>query len=609
MLVSINSGVKHFPAAEVFSDLNFQANPKEKIAIIGRNGSGKSTLLKIINQELSLDSGTLHLNSKIKIGYLKQTITYQEGEIVLDYLMSVFSELLNLEKTLASYQNKSFLNETEAFKYSELLSRYERLGGYQYQIQIKTIFTKFGFEESDLKKPLQEFSGGEQTKIGFVRLLLEEPELLLLDEPTNHLDLKTIVWLEGYLKNYRHALVIVSHDRKFINEIAEIIYEVEHGILTKYYGNYESYKNQKLVNAESLKRKYNAEVKRIAEIEEFIERNRYQKSKASLVQSKIKQLEKLDRIKLMPAAEKIIKFDFTPQYKGGKQVLEIKDLVFGFDQPLGKLDLKILKGMRIGIIGANGIGKSCLIITLALKLKPLSGELLYGHQIEASYLSQEIQSLKLEVSVIDYLWDLFPDLTLNQIRSALGSYSFSEDEVYKNLKSLSGGELMRLSLLKLSLEKANLLFLDEPTNHLDLASKESFETALTNYLGTVIFVSHDRYFLEKIATSLIIFENKQLFYFPHNYQSYLNQDNQVSKVVTTTKKSTIKKQPQLSLNKVEKEITRLEKQLESLNQKAFLPEYYLDYQKTHKLNQLIAEIELELAELLEIWENHHSNLD
>ena len=609
MLVSLNKANKSFQLNQVFLNIDFQINENEKVALIGRNGTGKTTLLKIIAKEESLDSGNLLINSKIKIGYLKQVIFEDKNLLVKDYLRAVFTDLIDLEDKLKIYEGVSNLSKDEALKYSQLLQTYEKMGGYHYQTKINTIFSKFGFIKEDFKRLLKDFSGGQQTKLAFVRLLLEEPDLLLLDEPTNHLDLKTIVWLEGYLKNYPHSVVIISHDRKFINEIVNIVYELEHLSITKYYGNYDLYKTEKIVNAESLRRRYVAETKKIKQIEEFIEKNRYQKTKASLVQSKIKQLEKLDRIKLNPPSEQVVKFNFKPKLKGGKQVLQVQNLSFGYNTSLGKISLDVYQGNKIGIIGANGIGKSTLIKTLAEKIKPLGGELLYGHQIKMSYFDQNLIKSDRDISVIDYLWELNPHLTHTEIRTLLGSFSFFEDEVFKGLNVLSGGEQVRLALLKLMLEGANLLLLDEPTNHLDLATKESFETALKDYPATVIFVSHDRYFLKEVATSLIVFEDNEVNYYPFDYEEYLNKEKAVVKNKTKEKKIVAKKPNQYQIKRIEKGITTLENEIIKLNDLAFIPEYYLDYEKNEELKALLLKKEEELENLLEIWENHHLNLD
>lgn len=607
MLFQIKNGVKFFGTTEIFKNCNFEVNENEKIAIIGRNGTGKTTLLKMIYGEEFLESGDIYANPKLNVGYLSQVTLDDQEQTVQEALLTVFNPLLKLEARMKQLEQQIANNHDEKMleEYSRVLSQYEIQGGYQYLVDLKTVFTKFGFQETDLAKSIKAFSGGERTKIAFVKLLLEKPDILLLDEPTNHLDLDTINWLETYLKNYPKAIVLVSHDRKFINEVVSTIYEVEYYQLTKYRGNYDTYLQLKQTNRQSLQIAYKAQQEEIAKIQEFIDRNRYQATKASLVQSRIKQLEKMERIEPPKESQSHIKFNFKPKLKGGKKVIVFDNFSFGFDYPFGTINLEVFSGQRIGIIGENGSGKSTFLKTIMNELPRLDGDVLLGHQIEIGYFDQKLAHLSSDKLVIDELWDAYPEYDRTQIRTLLANFLFTNDDVFKSLSVLSGGEKVRIALLKLMLQGANLLLLDEPTNHLDLDAKERLEAALLSYPATILFVSHDRYFIEKIATSLLVFKDNKVTYFPYGYQQWLQQNNQRDDVKSHEKKSkqSSYKGKKMSLGKLEKEITECERIIAEYDQLQYEESYYQNQEKMEELLRNREEYQEKLEDLLKQWEN------
>ena len=352
--------------------------------------------------------------------------------------------------------------------YANVQTQFEELGGYTYRNEMMTIFTKFGFSESDLKRPISSFSGGQKTRLAFVKLLLSKPDVLLLDEPTNHLDLETIEWLEGYIKRYPKAVVLVSHDRMFLDDVADVIYEIEYGVMRRYPGNYTNYVNVKKSDIEQQKSAYARQQKEIQRMEELIEKFRYKKNKAAFAQSKIKYLERMDRIEDPKSDEKTFHVRFEPRTKGGKRVLEVKDLCIGYDHPLCTINLEIMQGNKVAIIGPNGKGKSTFMKTLMGQIPALSGSFLLGHQIEVGYFDQELAQFDSNQTVLEEVWNSFPELNRTQVRSALGCFLFSGEEVFKTVDCLSGGEKVRLSFVKLMLSHPNFLLMDEPTNHLDL---------------------------------------------------------------------------------------------------------------------------------------------
>ena len=612
MLYQINKGTKYFGAEKVFEDIQFEIKNNEKIAVVGRNGCGKSTLLKCMVRELAFDSGTVHQLSNTRIGYLAQTTLPDDSITVEEEMNKVFEPIFRVQAELQELEEKlkGDFDQAVLDKYADVQMKFEEMNGYNYHSELMTVFTKFGFAEEDLQRPVGTFSGGQKTRLAFVKLLLSKPDILLLDEPTNHLDLVTIEWLEGYLKKYEKAVVLVSHDRMFLDDIVDVVYEIEYGSMKKYVGNYTSFVEQKKADIERQNRAYARQQKDIERLEELIEKFRYKKNKAAFAQSKIKYLDRMEKVeKATNPDEKTFHARFTPKTKGGKHVLTIDHLVVGYDRPLCEVTTEILSGQKVAIMGANGTGKSTLIKTLMGLVEPLSGAYLYGHQIETGYFDQQLAQFNSGKTVIEELWDEYPDLDRTAIRTVLGQFLFSADDVFKSVDVLSGGEKVRLSFAKLLLQHSNFLMLDEPTNHLDIPCKEALEESLKDFEGTLLFVSHDRYFVKQLATSLIFIDEDKVTYYPYGYEAYM-QERKGEPVALVPKKEKKEEQPKpvrpinvkKELAKVEKLIDEKEALLEDWRQLRFEPEYYHDYRKMNELDEAIDDLHNEIENLMTRWE-------
>ncbi|MGL5977812.1 MAG: ABC-F family ATP-binding cassette domain-containing protein [Erysipelotrichaceae bacterium] len=609
MLYQISKGLKFYGSQTVLDQIQFSLDEQEKVAIVGRNGAGKTTLLKIMMGEITLDDGDIHQSGKLNIGYLSQHVFADEQRLIKDELEEVFGHFKAMEQSLQQYEQQMAYDHSEKLldAYAKLSHQYEELGGYAYQAELMTLFTKFGFVEAELEKPISDFSGGQRTRLALIKLLLSKPDILLLDEPTNHLDLETISWLEGYLKRYPKAMVLVSHDRKFIDNIATSVCEIEFGKLTKYHGNYSHFVAQKKIMQEKQKASFIRQGKEIERIQAQIEKFRYKSSKAKFAQSKIKFLERMERVSDVSAEEQVFQAHFKSKRKGGKLVCSMEDLAIGYDHTLATLTMDLYHGAKIAVIGANGIGKSTLLKTLAQAIDKRGGEFLLGHQIDLGYFDQDVSGFDPANSVLEELWEDFPNLTHTQVRSALGAFLFQQDDVFKQICDLSGGEKVRLLLAKLMLREDNFLLLDEPTNHLDLLSKEALEEALREYDGTMLFVSHDRYFISKLATSLLVFEPTGVKYVQATYEEYTN----TQKEETQSKKETQPKGKRSSnvnygkeIKKIEQEIERVEQEMQRLEQLQFDEAVYNDYQKMQEITKQIQELEEKLNISLNKWEEY-----
>lgn len=609
MLYQINKGSKYFGVNTVFEDIQFEIKNTEKIAVVGRNGCGKSTLLKCITHDLELDSGTIHQLNGSTIGYLSQTTFDDETRTVQQEMDLVFEPIFECKRQLDQITETMKTDHSDKImdKYAECHEKFERMNGYNYKAELLTVFTKFGFIKEDLEREISTFSGGQRTRLAFVKLLLSKPDILLLDEPTNHLDLETIEWLEGYLKRYEKAIVLVSHDRMFLDDIAEVVYEIEYGQMKRYTGNYSSFVEQKKLDQDRQNKMYDRQQKEIDRLEDLIEKFRYKKNKASFAQSKIKYLERMEKVeKAQTSDNKTFSAHFTPHAKGGKRVLEVEDLVIGYDKPLSKINLEILSGQRIAILGANGTGKSTFLKTIMGIVPALSGNYLLGHQIDVGYIDQQLAQFSTNKTVLEELWDEYPSLDRTTIRSVLGRFLFSADDVFKTVDVLSGGEKVRLSFAKLLLKHSNFLILDEPTNHLDILGKETLEESLKDFSGTILFVSHDRYFIKKIATSVLYLDNEGAHFYPYGYQEYVEKtDDKEEKKIVEIKHETVKVKPtnvKRKIAKLEKLIDEKEKLLEEKREMRFDPEYYHDYQKMNSLDEEIDDIHNQISQLMNQWE-------
>lgn len=610
MNYQINKGTVSYGANVVFEDLQLEIKNTEKIAVVGRNGCGKTTLLKVIMGELSLDKGTIYKMNGTRIGYLAQTVFKDDNKSVREDCMEVFEHLFDLQEKINECTLKMADDYSEAMmeRYASLQQEFESTGGYTWQSEMMTVFNKFGFSQEDLDRPLNTFSGGQKTRLAFVKLLLSKPDILLLDEPTNHLDLETIRWLEGYIKRYPKAVILVSHDRAFIDGVAEVVYEIEYGQCTRYVGNYSSFVKQKKANQEQQAKLYARQQQEIERLNALIEKFRYKKNKAAFAQSKIKYLERMDKVDApVKSDDKRFKAHFKSGKKGGKTVLETEHLSIGYDRELANIDLLVEHGQRIAILGPNGCGKSTFVKTIMGLLEPLSGEYRFGHQIEPGYFDQQLAQFSGTNTVLEELWNENPELDHTQVRTVLGSFLFSSDDVFKTVDVLSGGEKVRLCLAKLMLKNANFLILDEPTNHLDIVGKEALEEALQNYDGTLLFVSHDRYFISKMATSILEIKDGKNELYPYGWQQYLEKeetDATVKKEEKKQKEATAprKRVSSTEIKRIEAKIEEKELELEEARALRFEPEYYQDGIKMNELDNHIDDLVNEVAALMQKWE-------
>lgn len=617
MLYQVSNGSKYFGAEEVFENVQFEIKGTEKIAIVGRNGCGKTTFLKCMCGEETFDKGVISKPNILSIGYLSQKVLTDEDITVEEELKKIYAPIFALKEQMNDLENQMAIDPTEKVleKYAAVQEQFELNNGYNWEAEMRTVFSKFGFALQELHKHVNEFSGGQKTRIAFVKLLLSKPDILLLDEPTNHLDVEAIEWLEGYVRNYPKAVVIVSHDRMFLDRVVSVVYDMESGNMKRYAGNYSSYVEQKKNDVERQMAEYARQQKDIERLEQLIEKFRYKKNKAAFAQSKIKYLDRMEKIEEVKTDSKKFKARFSPAVKGGEKVLETENLVIGYDKPLATISMKLMRHDRVAIIGPNGTGKSTLVKTLMGLVPKLGGSYLLGHQIDPGYFDQQLAQFSSGKTVLEEVWDEYPDMDRTTVRTALGRFLFSADDVFKLVDVLSGGEKVRLSLAKLMLQHNNFLILDEPTNHLDIPGKESLEDALKEFEGTLLFVSHDRYFISRLATKLLVMESDGSYhFFEGTYQEYteaqetnLQKKEEVIKTAEPVKKAITHKakNPEAirrELAKLERMITEKEQELEEKREWRFEPEYYQNAQKMNELDQWIDDIHNELAHLYAKWE-------
>ena len=525
-------------------------------------------------------------------------------------LLDVFKYVREIENQLNQQAKVLETNssEKELEKYALLQHKFESLNGYNYEVELKNVFFHFQFTQEDLKKQLCEFSSGQKTRIALVKLLLSKPDVLLLDEPTNHLDLESIEWLENYIQHYPSAVILVSHDRMFLDHVIDEVIEIEFGRTTRYVGNYSHYVKAK---EEYLIKNHDAYIRQQQEIqrlETLIEKFRYKKNKAAFAKSKQKYLDRMDRIEDSKSDQSMMKAAFSSFRKGGKQVLEVDHLKVGYDTVLSDVSFTLMQHQRMGIVGRNGIGKSTLIKTLVNQIPSLGGQFRFGHQIDIGYFDQESAQMSSDKNVLDELWDENTEATQTEIRNTLASFLFTQDEEFKDVSNLSGGEKVRLALAKLMMDHDNLLILDEPTNHLDIPSKEALEKALENYDGTLLFVSHDRMFLKKMASRILEMDQESKVY-DLTYEEYCQKkiENTLIESVKVEKNESQKtfqdmKALKNRVVKLENLLEEAEKDLEALRELRFEPEYYQDFQKMDQLNECIDLKHNEINSLMKEWE-------
>ena len=616
MYYKISNGSVTLGANTILEDINFYVKDNDKIGIVGRNGCGKTTLLKAITNEYTLSDGyddlKIESSNDFKIGYVKQNITDNLNMKMIDYIKESNSDILEIENKLNSLEQKlsSSYSEQILTKYNDLQNEYIYKGGNTYKKEYEIALKKFWFTDIDKEKLLNEFSGGQLTKLSLIRLLLSKPDLLILDEPTNHLDINSIEWLENYLKNYKKSIILVSHDRMFLDNICNIIYDIEYGELKRYVGNYSSFVKQKEQDYEKQLKDYEYQQKEIKRLQYIADRFRYKPTKAKMAMSKLKQIEKMIKIdKPNKSNTKTFKINLKTEENSYRDVLKVKNLSIGYDKELCKLSFNLERQDKLGIIGENGIGKSTLIKTLTGLIHPLSGKYIYGDRVSIGYFSQNFENLDNNNTVYEEIDKAYPSMTPNEIRTLLGSFEFTGEDVFKKINDLSGGEKVKLSLCKILNNKPNLLILDEPTNHLDIISKDTIEKILTNYNGTIIMVSHDRYLINNVCNKLLVFENNEAKLYNYGYNEYLEKrkvyipilkeepKRDKNKVINNSVDNTNK------LNKIMKEIELLDNDLKKFNNKLLEKEVYMNVAKAKEIEQEILNITNKIEEKTNEWES------
>lgn len=529
MLYQISNGAVAFGDDVILHSIDFEIRNTEKIAIVGRNGCGKTTLLKLISGEIEmekLDSDESAFIAKAgnpEIGYLKQ-IAFDDSDVTLEQEVRkcfVKMDERKAELARAAAELEHDYSDEKVARYTAMEEAFKDDGGYYYEKEYEVMIRKFGFSDDERKKPIRDFSGGQQTKIAFIKLLLSKPDILLLDEPTNHLDVTTIEWLEGYLKSYPKAVVVVSHDRMFLDNVVDVVYEIEYGTARRYPGNYTNFIARKKENYDKQMKDHIAQQKEIERLQRMVTRFKGKPTKTSMAQSKQKAI---DRMVIIEAPDKYdnktFHANFQPEKETGNDVLYTSELAIGYDHPLSVVSLDLKRGEKLGILGGNGLGKSTFLKTIVGKIPALSGEYRFGTNVQIGYFDQQMAMYTSNKTVLDDFWDEYPNLTETEARNALGAFLFSGEDVFKNVNMLSGGEKVRLALCKILKTRPNVLVLDEPTNHMDIVGKETLESMLKDYKGTLIFVSHDRYFVKKVATQLLVFEDGTINLYQFGYEQY-----------------------------------------------------------------------------------------
>lgn len=621
-----------FGENEVLKNISFEVNTKDKVAIVGRNGSGKTTLLRVLTGEQEIDSDDKNLakiqkTGKFQIGYLKQIAFEDDKETFENEILKAYSDVLQTKRQIDELEKAMQINcmQEDIVKHDKLLTKYDLIGGYTYLKEYNTAIKKFGFTELDKTKKLCEFSGGQRTKIALIKLLLSKPDLLILDEPTNHLDITSIEWLEEYLSNYPKAIVVVSHDRAFLDKFANVVYEIERHKIKRYVGNYSQFVKTKELNYEKDLKEYKEHTEEKARLQALADRFRYKATKAKMAQSKLKQIERMgDLDKPETADAKAFSFNTRPKVESGEEVLYAQNIEIGYDKALTRLNFRIFKEDRVGVVGGNGLGKSTLLKTIVGKIPALAGKVKFGVNVEVGYFDQQSATNNIaNESILDNFLNEFPEEDTQEARRILGMFCFSQDDVFKNLRDLSGGERVRLELCKILKRRPNFLILDEPTNHMDIVSREALEKMLIEYKGTILFVSHDRYFVNKIANNLIVFEDgDSKFLKDTTYKEYERslQDKSINQNIKEEKTQKIKiedkpkseNQNLYLLNKekarnkakskkLEAKIQQLENDIQTLNEHLQSPEVCCDYIKVMEIQEKIDNKSTELEKLMEEW--------
>lgn len=633
IILQVNQLSKYFGADLILSNVKMEIQSKDRIAIVGRNGAGKSTLLKIIAGELSYDSGELIKPKDLTIGFLEQHTGLDSDKSIWEEMLSVFTDLQEMERRLRDLEQE--MSDEKVYSnqelYQKVLPEYDRLqlefkdrGGYQYEADIRSVLHGLNFHNYDYDTKINTLSGGQKTRLAMGKLLLSKPHLLILDEPTNHLDIKTLTWLEQYLQNYDGAILVVSHDRYFLDKVVNQVYECSNHTLKKYIGNYSQYLVQRAEQYERELKMYEKQQEEIARMKDFIQRNIARASTTKRAQSRRKALERMQILDRPQGDGKSAAFSFEIERQSGNEVLNVKDLAIGYGDDIisRNIRFRITRGEAIALLGPNGVGKSTLLKTIVKILPALSGSIQYGANVSIAYYDQEQANLSSNKKVIDELWDEYPNLIEKEIRDILGNFLFSGDEVLKPVSALSGGEKARLALAKLMMKKANFLILDEPTNHLDLDSKEILENALIEYPGTILFVSHDRYFINRIATKVFELSNTGITEYLGDYDYYVEKKEELQETLNENlqqqenskpvdKKSNYELEKEAKrkerqrirrIEEIQNLIEELENEVSEKEQQLIDPDVYTDHVKVAEINEEIQKRKNEIEYLLEEWE-------
>jgi ATP-binding cassette, subfamily F, member 3 len=635
IILQLNGITKYYGAEPILSNIKLEVQSKDRIALVGRNGAGKSTLLKIIAEQLSYDSGEIIKPKGVSIDYMGQDTVLESTLSIWEEMMTVFAPLKKMEKELRTLETKmgdpDIFNDSVQYEkltkeYDQLQVTFKDLGGYQYEADTRSILHGFRFSNFDYSTPISSLSGGQKTRLALAKLLLTKPDLLILDEPTNHLDIETLAWLEQFLQGYEGAILIVSHDRYFLDKVVNQVYEVTQKTTVKYTGNYSKYLVQKAARYEKELRQYEKQQDEVAKLNDFIQRNIARASTTKRAQSRRKQLDRMELINRPNEGEKSASFSFEIERQSGNEVLNLENVSIGYDEHkyiVQQANLRIKKGESLALVGPNGVGKSTLLKGIVDKLSFKTGTISFGSNVMVGYYDQEQANLTSNKTVLNELWDDYPSKPEKEIRTALGNFLFSGDDVLKIVSTLSGGEKARLALAKLMLQKANFLILDEPTNHLDLDSKQVLENALIDYPGTLLFVSHDRYFINRIANKIAELSPEGVEEFLGDYDYYVEKKAEIEEIkelenIKANEERTVKvdkqsykqdkeqkklmRQRTRRIEEIETEVNKLEAAQAENEELLCDPEIYQNHEEVSRLNGENEKISSQLSTLMEEWE-------
>ncbi|EDN9487679.1 ABC-F type ribosomal protection protein [Listeria monocytogenes] len=647
ILLQVQQISKFFGAEVILDNIKLEVKTGDRIALVGRNGAGKSTLLKIIAGKMSYDGGTISKPKSVEIGYLAQNTGLESSKTIWDEMLSVFDSLRKMEADLRKMELR--LGEPELYndpeKYQALMTDYDTLqhtfkesGGYTYEAEIRSVLNGLRFYPEDYEVEIASLSGGQKTRLALAKLLLAKQDILVLDEPTNHLDIETLAWLETYLQNYHGSLLIVSHDRYFLDKVVNQVYEISRTKIDYYKGNYSSFVNQKQAKLEQMWKEFDKQQKQIAKLEDFVARNIVRASTTKRAQSRRKQLEKMDVLGRPQGDEKAAHFGFQFEKQTGKDVLMVDQLSIGYAKDkriASNLTIEMKRQDSLALVGPNGIGKSTLLKTLIRDIPALSGEFHFGAGVKIGYYDQEQAKLTSNKTVLMELWDDYPELNEVNVRTTLGNFLFSDDDVLKNVQSLSGGEKARLALAKLTLLEANVLILDEPTNHLDIESKEVLEAALIDFEGTILFVSHDRYFINRIASKIVELAPEKATVFLGDYDYYqekLAEEKELARLDAEDRRkkgeqveatASVRKlnyqeekeqqkllrQRKRKLEEIEKSMEETDEKIAELELQLTNPEVFQDHEKALEITQELDAVKADGEKLMEEWEQISEELE